>query len=160
MLNTACAGMVGPCNDSAGSAQEQWLKADLAAHPSKCTMAVMHQPRFSSGYHGSSSAQQPLWQDLYNAGADVVVDGHDHDYERFAPQDPTGKADPNGIREFVTGTGGAEHRDFSSTIANSQVRIANVWGIMKFTLHSASYDWQFIPVAGQTATDSGSANCN
>jgi hypothetical protein len=161
MLNTGCTGMVGPCNDTAGSAQEQWLKADLAAHSNKCTMAIMHQPRFSSGYHGSSTAQQPLWQDLYNAGADVVVDGHDHDYERFAPQDPTGKADAtNGIREFVTGTGGAEHRDFNAPIANSQVRIANVWGIMKFTLHASSYDWQFIPVAGQTATDSGSASCH
>jgi hypothetical protein len=124
-------------------------------------MAIMHQPRFSSGYHGSAAAQQPLWQDLYNAGADVVVDGHDHDYERFAPQDPTGKADAvNGIREFVVGTGGAEHRAFSATIANSQVRIANVWGIMKFTLHPTGYDWKFIPVAGQTATDSGSASCH
>ncbi len=161
MLNTGCPGMVGPCNDSAGSAQELWLKADLAAHANKCTMAIMHQPRFSSGYHGSAAAQQPLWQDLYNAGADVVVDGHDHDYERFAPQDPTGKADAvKGIREFVVGTGGAEHRTFSSTIANSQVRIANVWGIMKFTLHASSYDWQFIPVAGQTATDSGTASCH
>ena len=161
MLNTGCSGMVGPCNDTAGSAQELWLKSDLAAHANKCTMAVMHQPRFSSGYHGSSTAQQPLWQDLYNAGADVVVDGHDHDYERFAPQDPTGKADPTkGIREFVSGTGGAEHRDFNATIANSEVRIANVWGIMKFTLHPTSYDWQFIPVAGQTATDSGSASCH
>ncbi|MDR3575858.1 MAG: DNRLRE domain-containing protein [Anaerolineaceae bacterium] len=161
MLNTGCTGMVGPCNDSAGSAQELWLKADLAAHTNKCTMAIMHQPRFSSGYHGSAAAQQPLWQDLYNAGADVVVDGHDHDYERFAAQDPTGKADASkGIREFVVGTGGAEHRDFNAPIANSQVRIANVWGIMKFTLHPTSYDWQFIPVAGQTATDSGSASCH
>ena len=161
MLNTGCKEMVGPCNDAAGSPQELWLKADLAAHHNKCTMAIMHQPRFSSGYHGSYAAQQPFWQDLYNANADVVVDGHDHDYERFAPQDPSGKADPSrGMVEFVAGTGGAELRDFNAPIANSLVRIANVWGIMKFTLHPTSYDWQFIPVAGQTATDSGSADCH
>jgi hypothetical protein len=105
-----------------GSAQEQWLKADLAADQSMCTLAYWHKPRFSSGQHGNIAASQPLWQALYNDGADVVLNGHDHTYERFAPQNPNAQADPKGIREFVVGTGGAGLYPFPNIQPNSEVR--------------------------------------
>ena len=146
-------------SQSAGSAQEQWLRADLAANPKTCTLAYWHKPRFSSGQHGNNSASQPLWQALYEARADVILNGHDHTYERFAPQNPNGQADANGIREFVVGTGGAGLYPFPSIQPNSQVRNNTTYGVLKLTLHASSYDWQFIPIAGQNFTDSGSANC-
>ncbi len=144
-----------------GSPQEQWLRADLAAHPVGCTAAYWHRPRFSSGVeHGSDSSMQPLWLALYDYGADVVLNGHEHNYERFALQDPTGHADPvRGIREFVVGSGGASHYSLGSPIANSEVRNSNTYGVLKLTLHSTSYDWKFIPEAGKTFTDSGSTSC-
>jgi hypothetical protein len=92
-------------------------------------------------------------------GADVVLNAHDHTYERFAPQNPNGQADSRGVREFVVGTGGAALYDFPSNQPNSQVRNTTTWGVLKLTLHATSYDWQFIPITGQTFTDSGSANC-
>jgi len=144
---------------SAGSPQENWLRADLAANPKVCTLAYWHKPRFSSGQHGNIPGSQALWQALYDYGADVVLNGHDHTYERFAPQNPNGQADPRGIREFVVGTGGAALYSFTSNQPNSEVRNNTTWGVLKLTLHSTSYDWQFIPIAGQTFTDSGSANC-
>src|SRR5688572_20557152 len=146
-------------SQSAGSAQEQWLRADLAANPKICTLAYWHKPRFSSGQHGNIAGSQALWQALYAQGADVVLNGHDHTYERFALQNPNGQADSRGIREFVVGTGGASLYSFTSNQPNSQVRNNTTWGVLKLTLHSASYDWQFIPIAGQNFTDSGSANC-
>jgi calcineurin-like phosphoesterase family protein len=144
-----------------GSPQEQWLRTDLAAHPAACTLAYWHRPRFSSGtVHGSSPAMQPLWQGLYDFGADVVLAGHEHNYERFAPQDPAGVADPTrGIREFVIGSGGRSHYSFGSPIANSEVRNGDTYGVLKLILHSTSYAWEFIPEAGQTFTDSGNAPC-
>ena len=153
------------CSDIGGcgvnSPQVQWLQSDLAAHPAACTLAYWHQPRFSSGEHGSSTAIQPIWQALYDAGVELVLNGHDHDYERFAPQDPSGAADPlNGIREFVVGTGGKDLRSIGSTIINSEVHNDNTWGVLKLTLHPTSYDWKFIPVAGKTFTDSGSGICH
>ena len=157
-LNSNCSA-VGGCN--AGSAQETWLRADLAAHPNKCTLAYWHHPRFSSGYHGASTSVQPLWQALYDAGAELVLNGHDHDYERFAPQTPTGQADPaRGIREFVVGTGGASERAFSATANNSEARNSSTFGVLQLTLHPSSYEWRFVPVAGQSFTDSGSAPCH
>jgi hypothetical protein len=145
---------------NAGSPQEQWLRANLAAHQSVCTLAYWHKPRFSSGKHGSILSVQPFWQALYDYGADVVLSGHDHLYERFALQNPSGQADPNrGIREFVVGTGGAGLYSFPTIEANSEVRNNTTWGVLKLTLHSTSYDWEFIPVAGQSFTDAGSANC-
>lgn len=157
-LNSNC-GNVGGCG--AGSQQEQWLRADLAAHPTTCTVAYWHHPRFSSGPHGSDGSLQPLWQALYDNGADVVVSGHDHDYERFAPQDPSGKADSaRGIREFVVGTGGKSHYGIGSPIANSEVNNGGTFGVIKLTLHAAGYDWEFVPVAGQSFTDSGSTSCH
>jgi Calcineurin-like phosphoesterase len=145
---------------SAGSAQEGWLKSDLAAHPSSCVLAYWHQPRFSSGPHGNQTAVSALWSDLYAAGADVVLNGHDHDYERFAPQDPSGRADAAGIREFVVGTGGAERYAESSPQPNSELWNGDTFGVLKLTLHDGSYDWRFVPVAGSTFTDSGSATCS
>lgn len=144
---------------SAGSAQETWLRADLAANPTVCTLAYWHRPRFSSGQHGNIAGSQALWQTLYEYGADVVLNGHDHIYERFAPQNPNGQADPKGIREFVVGTGGAALYSFGSVQPNSEARNNTVYGVLKLTLHSTSYDWQFVPIAGQTFSDSGSANC-
>lgn len=144
----------------AGSAQEQWLKADLAANQNVCTLAYFHHARFSSGQHGNITRMQPFWQALYDNGADVVVSGHDHTYERFAPQNPSGQADATrGIREFVVGTGGSGLYPMPSIQPNSQVRNNTTYGVLKLTLHSASYDWEFVPIAGQTFTDSGSANC-
>ncbi|MFN8454764.1 MAG: metallophosphoesterase [Anaerolineae bacterium] len=144
----------------AGSAQEQWLRADLAAHQNVCTLAYWHKPRFSSGLHGNNSGVQSLWQALYEYKADLVLNGHDHTYERFAPQNPSGQADPTrGIREFVVGTGGAGFYDFPIIRPNSEVRNNTTNGVLKLTLHPTSYDWEFIPVAGQTFTDSGAGNC-
>ncbi len=158
VINTNCS-EVGGCG--VNSPQGQWLSADLAAHPALCTMAYWHQPRFSSGEHGNDTGLIPFWQILYNAGVDLVLNGHDHDYERFAPQDPNGAADPvRGIREFVVGTGGKGLRPITTTIANSEVHNDNTLGVLKLTLHPSGYDWQFIPVAGKTFTDSGSGMCH
>jgi hypothetical protein len=138
----------------AGSPQETWLRADLAANAGKHIIAMWHIPVFTSGLL-SRSAYDIWWQDLYAAHADLVLDGHDHLYERFALQSPTGKADPNGMREFIVGTGGASPQSFGTTAANSQVRNAGTFGVLQLTLHAHSYDWQFIPIAGSTFTDSG-----
>ena len=147
---------------SVGSAQEQWLRADLAASTKQCTIAYWHHPRFSSGLqHGSSTSSQPLWQALYESGAEILISGHEHNYERFAPQDPTGVADATtGIREFVVGTGGASHYTTFSPIPNSEVRNGTTWGVLKLTLDAGTYSWQFIPIAGQTFTDAGSGTCH
>jgi hypothetical protein len=146
---------------SAGSAQEQWLRADLSAHPASCTLAYWHHPLFSSGAHGNIAATQPLWAALYAANADLVLNGHDHDYERFAPQTATGAADATrGIREFVVGTGGKSQAALGTIKPNSQVRNSGDYGVLRLTLHPASYAWTFSPAAGETFTDSGSANCH
>jgi acid phosphatase type 7 len=148
---------------SAGSPQEQFLKADLAAHASQCILAYWHEPRFSSGtVHGSDSGVSALWNDLYAAGADLVLNGHEHNYERFAPQSPSGAADAKGIQQIVVGTGGADEGTypFGGSIANSQVRNQGTPGVLKLTLHSGSYDWQFVPAAGFSFTDSGSRACS
>ena len=145
---------------NAGSAQEQWLRADLAANPKTCTLAYWHKPRFSSGQHGNNSGSQALWQALYDYGADVVLNGHDHTYERFAPQSPNGQAQSTrGIREFVVGTGGASLYSFPTIQPNSEVRNNTTWGVLKLTLHLDRYDWEFVPIAGQTFTDVGSGSC-
>ncbi len=145
----------------AGSAQEKWLRADLAAHPAACTLAYWHEPRFSSGPHGSNAKYQALWQALYDNGAEIVLDGHDHDYERFAPQAPDGTPDAaRGIREFVVGTGGATLYPIIIPAANSETRNNNTWGVLKLMLHANSYEWQFMPAAGKMFTDSGSGMCH
>jgi len=144
----------------AGSPQEQWLRADLAANPNSCTLAYWHKPRFSSGTHGNNASLQAIWQALYDFGADVVLNGHDHTYERFAPQSPTGQAEPTrGIRQFVVGTGGASLYSFPSIRPNSEMRNNTAWGVLRLTLRLTGYDWEFVPIAGQTFTDTGSADC-
>ena len=121
-----------------------------------CTLAIWHQPRFSSGEHGNDTGVAPFWEALYAAGADVVVNGHDHDYERFAPQDPSGREDrERGIREFVVGTGGAELRDFDDVRRNSELRAAVTAGVLKLVLRADSYEWTFIPTQ-PSFSDSGS----
>jgi hypothetical protein len=152
------------CSESGGctstSPQYQWLQADLSAHPNQCTLAYWHIPLFSSGGRANAGTK-PLWQLLYNAHADLVLNGHDHIYERFAPQTASAVLDQaNGIREFIVGTGGADHTTITTVAANSQVRNTTTFGILKLTLHSASYDWQFVPEAGATFTDSGSQACH
>jgi acid phosphatase type 7 len=143
-----------------GSEQEKWLKADLAAHPKACTLAYWHHPVFSSGVHGNDATMKDIWTTLYAAGVDVVVSAHDHNYERFAPQTPEGKANPQrGIREFVVGTGGAPLRNINKPIANSEVQNAATFGVIKFVLQPKSYSWEFIPVQGQTFTDKGTQAC-
>jgi hypothetical protein len=146
---------------SAGSPQEQWLRSDLAAHPAVCTLAYWHYPLFSSGIvHGGDPSMRPLWQALYDYGADVVLTGHEHNYERFAPQDPQGNADPvRGIREFVVGSGGRSHYGFGAPVPNSEARNGDTYGLLKLTLHLTSYSWEFIPEPGKTFTDSGNAPC-
>jgi hypothetical protein len=157
-LNSNC-GEVGGC--SAGSPQERWLRADLAGHPAPCTLAFWHHPRFSSGSHGDDDALEPIWRALREHGADVVLNGHDHDYERFAPQTPAGvRDDARGIREFISGTGGKNHTAIATLVANSEVRNGDTYGILELTLHEASYDWQFLPEPGKTFTDSGSGACH
>jgi hypothetical protein len=147
-----------------GSAQTKWLKEDLGANSDEeqCTLAYMHHPRFSSGEkHGNTHYVKPLWEALYEAGADVVLSGHEHNYERFAPQDPKGRADPErGIREFVVGTGGKSHYPIVNPIANSEVQNDETYGVLKLTLHPHSYEWEFVPVEGSTFTDSGVGRCH
>lgn len=145
----------------AGSTQEQWLREELTANAAACTLAYWHHPRFSSGtVHGSDESMQPLWDALYEYGADVVLAGHEHNYERFALQDPQGNADPvRGIRQFVIGSGGRSHYTFGPPIANSEVRNSDTTGLLKLTLHATSYSWEFIPEPGKTFTDSGDAPC-
>jgi acid phosphatase type 7 len=150
---------------AAGSAQEQWLKADLAAHSNACTLAYWHHPRFSSKLSsGGNSSMKPFWDALYAAPnkAEVVLNGHVHNYERFAPQTPSGVADPaQGIREYVVGTGGKSLNTFTNKgVANSQVRYASAYGVLKLTLHPSSYDWQFVTAPGGTVADSGSGSCH
>jgi hypothetical protein len=142
----------------AASPQAQWLRSDLAAHPSSCTLAYWHRPLFSSGAQGSDPHMQAIWQILYQAGADVVLSGRDHNYERFAPQDPGGQADPRGIREFVVGTGGQALREIGAIRPNSEARgVAS--GVLKLTLHISSYHWEFVPIDGAAFHDSGFAGC-
>jgi len=146
----------------ASSAQMAWLLADLAANPRRCVLAYWHRPRFSSGsQHGSSTRSQEVWQALYQAGADVVLVGHEHNYERFAPQTAEGALDTvHGIRQFVVGTGGADSYGFGTPLPNSEVRQAGTAGVLALRLLPDAYEWRFVPVAGATFTDAGSAECH
>ncbi len=143
--------------------QLRWLRDDLAANPNTCTLAYWNRPLFTSGLqNGTNLDVQPFWETLYHYGADVVLNGGDRHYERFAPQNPAGQADPTrGIRQFVVGTGG----DTLGTMLivpepNSEVRHNTVHGVLQMTLHPTSYDWRFVPIAGQAFTDSGTTDCN
>ena len=145
----------------ASSPMVGWLERDLAAHRTECTLAYFHHPLFSSGEHGDQPQVRPIWEALYAADADVVVSAHDHSYERFAPQRPDGTRDGSrGIREFVVGTGGGEHYPFATIEPNSQVRNASTYGVLKITLSPRSYAWEFVPVEGESFTDSGHDRCH
>ena len=158
-LNSNCAA-VGGCQP--GSPQERWLRADLAAHRGRCTLAFWHHPRFSSGTtHGSDAAVAGLWLALYQAGADVVLVGHEHNYERFAPLDPFGRVDPaRGIREFVVGTGGRSHYPLGPPLPGSEARDGDTFGVLQLGLRPTGYAWQFLPVAGGAFHDAGTATCH
>jgi calcineurin-like phosphoesterase family protein len=163
VLNTNCkAPGVGGCGE--GSPQEVWLKADLAPHANGCILAYGHHALFSSGLfksHAVHTEVKPLWDDLYAVHADLILAGHEHSYERFAPQNTNGEADPkNGIRLIVAGTGGRSHDPLGFAAANSEVRNWNTYGVLKLVLAPTSYTWEFIPEEGRTFTDSGSGVCH
>ena len=142
------------------SAQGRWLLADLAANTSSCTLAYWHKPLFTSGPNGDNPHMRPFWRMLYEFGAEIVLNGHDHLYEVFAPQDPDGRFDrERGIREFIVGTGGVPLYPFLVTKPNSEVRLGQ-HGILKLTLMTSTYDWEFIPVAGARERDSGTGTCH
>jgi len=147
---------------SASSPQMAWLQADLAAHPTLCVLAYWHRPRWSSGSsHGSNPAMQALWQVLYEAGAELVINGHEHHYERFAQMDASGSAVSQGLREIVAGMGGgAGHYPFGTILSASEIRDNTSYGVLKLSLGAGSYQWQFVPVEGATFTDSGSSTCH
>jgi len=159
VLNSNCDD-IGGCY--AGSPQGQWLSADLAAHPTTCTLAYWHHPLFTSGSkHGPDVDVRPFWEALFRHGVDVVLTGHEHSYERFAPQDPNGAADPKrGIREFVVGTGGAELSGFGQPAANSEVRIPNTYGFLKLQLGDAGYTWNFLEAPSGRSRDQGRGSCH
>ncbi|MFN8473407.1 MAG: malectin domain-containing carbohydrate-binding protein [Anaerolineae bacterium] len=157
-LNSTC-DAVGGCKQ--GSPQERWLRADLAAHRSQCTLAFWHHPLFTSSPYGNDWTSHDLWQALYDAGADVVLNGHAHIYERLGPVRPDGTADPvKGIREFIVGSGGESHYEFGTILAASEARTADTFGILKLTLRPGGYDWEFVPEAGGAFHDSGSGQCH
>ena len=156
VLNSNCSQVA--C--TAGSPQANWLSADLAANPRACTLAYWHHPYFnSSTIVGWAGYMSPLWKILDNAGADLVLNGHSHTYERFGPQHSNGTAAPDGMREIISGTGGYDHHPIGALDTNSEVHDNTTFGVLKLTLRQAAYDWEFVPVAGGTFTDSGSTAC-
>jgi len=146
-----------------GSPQGRWLEEDLGANDEEaCTLAYFHHPLFTSGsYRPGIERVERLWEILYAGGVDVVLNGHDHNYQRFAPQDPQGRADPeDGIRQFVVGTGGRSNYQILHPIANTEVYNDDTYGVLELTLHPKSYDWEFVPVEGESFSDSGVAQCH
>lgn len=158
-LNSDC-DQIGGCGT--GSTQETWLRNDLAAHPAACTIAMWHHGRYSSGHDGDSTFMQPMWADLYRAGVEILLSGHSHDYERFAPQDDGGHLDnADGVRQFIVGTGGAFFTGLGTSFDdNSQAHQNTTYGVLQLTLRSGAYDWKFLPEAGKTYTDSGTTSCH
>ena len=157
VLNSNCAQVA--C--TAGSAQEQWLRQDLSASADVCTVAYWHHPLYSSGEHGGSPAVRPLYAALYDHGAELVLNGHDHLYERFAPQDPDGNLNSSfGIRQVTVGTGGRSLYAFGVTQPHSEARNNQDLGVVKVTLRDGSYDLEFVPVAGGTYSDTVSGSCH
>jgi hypothetical protein len=144
------------------SAQVEWLQQTIAAHPTACSLAIMHHPLVSSGPHGDNeSGARALWKTLYAGGVDIALTGHDHLYERFAPIDAFGMKDlAYGFRAFVVGTGGAQHYGVDAVHANSQVRNSTAFGVLRLRLDQGSYAWRFLPAAGATFTDTGSGVCH
>jgi hypothetical protein len=142
-----------------GSAQVSWLRRDLASSQARCALAIFHEPLFSSSENGGTSRSRELWRALYDGHVDVVVNGHDHVYERFAPQDPDGRYDAaRGIRQFTVGTGGGRLYGFPRVERNSEVR-GSAWGVARFTLRERDYSWEFLPVPGESFRDTGTDDC-
>ncbi len=163
VLNTNCSvKALGGCAE--GSPEETWLREDLKKHADSCIVAYGHHSLFSSGFlpsHAMHPELRAFWRDLYNAHANLVLAGHEHSYERFAPQDPDGQLDEkNGIRQIVAGTGGKSHTPLGFPTPNSEVRNSDAFGVLKLTLSEKSYKWEFIPQAGMTFTDSGEGTCH
>ena len=157
-LNSNCS-KVGGCGT--GSPQHKWLEADLAASRAACTAAYWHHPRFASGHYSDNSSYQPFWQLLYADGAEIVLNGHDHNYQRYAPMTPSGSRDvARGIREFIVGTGGKSRYSVDASDTNREVANDSTYGVIKLTLRPTGYDWRFVPEAGKTFTDSGSDSCH
>jgi acid phosphatase type 7 len=142
-----------------GSPQYEWLKAQLAMSTAACTVAMWHRPLFTSGPNDPAVHMRDAWRLLNQQGAELVLSGHNHQYERFAPQDADGRPDPRGMRQFVVGTGGYTLYGRTRAQANSEAFHSDAWGVLKLTLKSASYTWEFVPVAGQSFRDSGSGTC-
>ena len=158
-LNSNCAHLNGACR--VNSLQERWLREDLQANRRPCTLAYAHHPRFSSGINGSAANLAPLWQALYEYGVDVYLAGHDHHYERFAPQRPDGVADPeHGVRQFVVGTGGRSITPFRTILPNSEVQDTSSFGVLSMQLGPTGYQWKFLASGGMPLGDSGTATCH
>jgi hypothetical protein len=160
-INSECDRLAGAC--AAGGAEEAWVKADLAATTKACTLAFWHEPRFSSGSTivKNAAAMAPIWNDLYNRRADLVLTAHKHSYERLAPLNTTGAVDTvRGMREFVVGTGGEDRAGAPAPITGSEVRNNKTFGVLKLTLRAGHYDWNFVPEPGKTFTDSGTGDCH
>ena len=157
VLNSMC-GEVGGCE--AGSPQERWLREDLAANPRACVLAMWHHPRFSSGEHGNNEQMADAWRALHEAGAELVLAGHDHSYERFAPQDATGEADESGPVEIVVGTGGRNAYEFKDPKPNSVAHGTPVYGVLRLELRPDGYAFEFLAIPGTTFSDSGSGSCH
>ncbi len=155
-LNSNC----GDVGCGPGSAQERWLRADLARHPTQCLLAYAHHPRFTSGLHGDAREMATLWNALAESNADLMLAGHDHEYERLAPMRADGTADSvAGIRSFVVGTGGRNMRAFGRIRANSEVRNNETFGVLAVTLDSASYSWRFVDASTRKSVDAGTGRC-
>jgi Calcineurin-like phosphoesterase len=157
-LDSECS-YVGGCG--ANSPQVKWLLADLAAHPSLCTMVTWHEPRWSSGEHQDATQMNTIWKDLVAAKVDLVLSGHNHDYERFVPLDGAGNPDPNGTTEFVVGTGGKNHYGFvEAPLPGEVVRSDTSFGVIYMTLTSTGYSWRYVDAPTYHFSDSGSAACH
>ena len=157
-FNTNCGRPYVGC--TAGTTQERWLRADLAAHPNRCVLAYTHKPLYTSAGEVDPRIRQ-LYSALYDAGVDLVLSGDKHHYERFAPQDVNGHGDPaRGFRQFVVGTGGRDLQRFGPILPNSEVREWDTFGVLTLRLHATSYDWRFAPEPGHSFSDSGSATCH
>jgi hypothetical protein len=160
VLNSECTKISGGTGCAVGSPQQQWLAADLKAHPTVCTAVLQHRPRWSSNSFATADVA-PLMDTMYAGGVDLVLTGHAHSYERFAPQNPAGALDDKtGIREIVVGSGGAFYTGFATVVSNSVVRKSDVFGVLKLTLHPTSYDWTFVADPATPFTDSGTGNCH
>jgi alkaline phosphatase len=158
VLDSNCAEVAG-CVD--GSEQLQWLRAELRDNPSECTLALWHHPRWSTGRYSDDPRTEAFWRELHAAGAELVLNGHEHHYERFAALTPDGAPDPEeGVTQITVGTGGAPLRDFVRESPNTEARADDTYGVLRLELSDGAYAWWFVPVAGQSFTDSGTGRCH